>query len=528
MARLLLLNGKIYTMDRTLPHSQAVAIEGNRILAVGSNDEVSVKTRGGGWDVLDLEGRAVVPGFIDCHVHFLDFALGLKRLDLKGVDSLERVLALVRERVLKSGPGEWITGFGWDHLLWQGDFPHRKDLDRVAPENPVALRRKDGHLIWVNSWALERAGIDEGTPDPVGGQIERDEEGHTGILKERAVELIEGVIPRPSPLTRQGALKEAISQAQRFGLTTIHDCEGSEALADFQSLLAQGELGLRVYMMIPRDSLEEAVNLGLKTGFGNDYLRLGHLKVFADGSLGSQTAHMLEPFYGQPDNYGIPTLSRDELQDIVKRASEAEISCTVHAIGDAANRKVLDVFAQWRAKGVGERLRHRIEHAQLLHPDDISRFKELNIIASMQPIHAISDMMMADRYWGERARYSYAWRSLLDSGARLAFGSDCPVESLDPLMGIHAAVTRQRASGEPEGGWYHQERLTVAEAVHAYTLGAAYASGEERAKGSIAPGKLADLVVLSGDIFEIPPEEILETEVEYTIFDGRVVYERRG
>jgi len=381
--------------------------------------------------------------------------------------------------------------------------------------------------MWVNSLALERARIDEGTPDPPGGEIERDEQGPTGILKERARELLEEILPKPSPQTRQEALREAISEAQGFGLTGIHDCEGSEALADFQTLLAQGELGVRVYMMIPQESLKKVITLGLKTGFGNDFLRLGHLKLFADGSLGSQTAHMLEPFYGQPDNCGIPILSRDELQDIVGRANEAEIACAVHAIGDAANRKVLDMFAQLRARGARGEVRHRIEHAQLLHPDDISRFKQLDIIASMQPIHATSDMLMADRYWEERARYSYAWRSLLYSGARLAFGSDCPVESLDPLMGIHAAVTRQRANGEPEGGWYPQERLTMSEAVHAYTLGAAYASGEERTKGSIAPGKLADLVVLSRDVFETPPREILETEVLYTIFDGRVVYERQ-
>jgi predicted amidohydrolase YtcJ len=522
----LFLKGKIYTMDRTLPRVQAVAIEGNRILAVGSDEEAREQTRGVGWEVLDLEGKAVVPGFIDCHVHFLGFALGLRGLDFKVVDSLEGALELVGECTRKRGPGEWITGFGWDHHGWQGGFPRKEDLDHVAPENPVALRRKDGHLMWVNSLALERARIDEETPDPPGGEIERDEQGPTGILKERALELVEEILPQPSPQTRQEALREAIGKAQRLGLTGIHDCEGAEALADFQTLLAQGELGLRVYMMIPQESLEKAITLGLKTGFGNALLRLGHLKLFADGSLGSQTAHMLEPFYGQPDNCGIPVLSRDELQDIVERASEAEIACAVHAIGDAANRKVLDIFTQLRAKGVRGGLRHRIEHAQLLHPDDIPRFKQLGIIASMQPIHATSDMVMADRYWGERARYSYAWRSLLDSGARLALGSDCPVESLDPLTGIHAAVTRQRASGEPEGGWYPQERLTVAEAVHAYTLGAAYASGEERAKGSIAPGKLADLVVLSRDIFEIRPGEILETEVLYTIFDGRVVYER--
>jgi len=336
--------------------------------------------------------------------------------------------------------------------------------------------------------------------------------------------LIYDAAPLPGPETRQEALRSAISEAQRLGLTGIHDCDGSESLSDYQELLSREELGLRVFMMIPRENLDEAIKVGLRSGFGNEYLRIGNLKIFSDGTLGSQTAEMLEPFIGQPQNRGIAAITQHELEDLVGRAADAGIACSVHAIGDKANRRVLDAFARQRQKGTGTRLRHRVEHVQLLDPADIPRFKELDIMASMQPIHATSDMLLADRYWGERARWGYAWRSLLNAGTRLAFGSDAPVEPLDPLVGIHAAVTRQRANGEPEGGWYPQERLSVAEAVHGYTLGAAYASGEEKEKGAITAGKLADLVVLSQDVFHIPPEEIVNTRVVATIFDGKIVY----
>jgi hypothetical protein len=289
-------------------------------------------------------------------------------------------------------------------------------------------------------------------------------------------------------------------------------------------MMGRDDLAVRVFMMLSRANLDEAIKVGLRTGFGNSHLRVGNVKLFCDGTLGSQTAEMIEPFVGQPDNNGVATISQEELEDAVLKASSAGIACAVHAIGDKANRRVLDAFEKQRHAGVGRELRHRIEHVQLLHADDIPRFKELQVIASMQPIHATSDMYMADKYWGQRAELSYAWRSLLDAGAHLALGSDAPVESMDPLVGIHAAVTRQRASGEPEGGWHPEQRLTVSEAVHGFALGAAYASGTEEEGGSITPGKLADLVVLSGDIFEMPPEEILDTHVVATVFDGRIVF----
>lgn len=528
-ANLLLLNGQVYTYDNAMPRAEAVAIRGSRIRAVGKSYDLRVLRRTDSCQVIDLKGKAVLPGFTDCHLHVLRYGWSLTRLYLDGIRSKQGVLAAVAKHVRQERPGEWVQGLGWSDADWpRGESPAKEDLDRVAPHNPVALARKDGHSYWVNSLALRLTEIDQHTPDPPGGRIERDENTGelTGILKETAIDLFCGHVPMPGSEMRQQALRAAIQQAQRLGLTGVHDCglDSSESFSDYQELLARGELAIRVYAMLPRENLDQAVKMGLRSGFGNERLRVGHVKLFADGSLGSQTAEMLEPLVGQRQNRGIAVTSQRELEDLVLCASDGGIGCAVHAIGDSANRRVLDAFGRQRKEGRRSALRHRIEHAQLLHPADISRFKELDIIASMQPIHATSDMVLADRYWGQRARWSYAWKSLLDAGARLAFGSDAPVESPDPLLGIHAAVTRQRAGGEPAGGWYPEQRLSVAEAVHGYTLGAAYSSGEEDDKGSISMGKLADLVILSQDIFRIAPEEILNTRVLATVFDGHIVF----
>lgn len=523
----MLVNGKVHTMDSALPRAEAVAIRGSRILAVGEEDNLRDLAGGESWRVVDLGGRAVLPGFIDCHLHFLSYALRSVRVPLESSYSLQATLAAVEAYVKQAQPGEWVQGWGWSDSGWRdAESPSREDLDRAAPHNPVALTKKDGHVVWANSLALEMAGIDENTPDPPGGRIDRDRD--TGRLKgtfrEEAMDLVYDAVPLPAPENRQAALREAITQAQQMGLTGVHDCDGSESLNDYQELLGRGELGLRVYMMIPRENLGEAIKVGLRTGFGNQYLRIGNVKIFCDGTLGSQTAEMFEPFIGQPENRGIAATSQSELEQLVERASDAGLACSIHAIGDRANHRVLNAFARVRGTDRGAKLRHRIEHAQLLRSADIPRFKELEIIASMQPIHATSDIALADMYWGQRARHGYAWKSLLNAGTRLAFGSDAPVESPNPLLGIHAAVTRQRPNGEPEGGWYPQECISVAEAVQGYTMGAAYSSGEEQEKGSIRAGKLADLVVLSHDIFEVPPEEILDTRVVATVFDGQVVF----
>ncbi len=529
---LLLLNGKVYTMDGPLPRAQAVAVSGSRILAVGADDELRGLTTHGQWQVVDLHGRAVLPAFTDCHLHFLAYALKATSLSLEEQLTLEGTLARVQEYVQSAELGAWIRGWGWSDSTWPpGSVAWRQLLDGVAPEHPVVLTKKDGHVIWVNSEALRRAGVDEDTPEPPGGVIERDSETGqpTGILKEEAMHLVCDAIPSPGAKERQAALRSAVAEAQELGITGIHDCGSwqsvhDQSFSDYQEMIGRDDLGVRVFMLLSRANLDEAIKVGLRSGFGDSYLRVGNVKLFSDGTLGSQTAEMIEPFLGQPDNRGVAAIAQQELEDAVLRAGAAGLACSVHAIGDKANRRVLDAFEKQRRSGSGRGLRHRVEHAQLLDAADVPRFKELDVIASMQPIHATQDMYIADKYWGERSKLAYAWRALLDTGAHLAFGSDAPVESMDPLVGIHAAVTRQRADGDPEGGWHPEQCLSVGEAVHTYTLGAAYACGSEADRGSITPGKVADVVVLSDDIFEIQPEDILRTRVMATVFDGNIVH----
>jgi predicted amidohydrolase YtcJ len=531
-ADLVLYNGRIYTMDRGNPRAQAVAIVGNRIAAVGDDDQIKSLLASGG-EAVDLGRRTIVPGLTDCHIHFVEYALRLTRIDLSGIVSRAEAIGQVAKRAQIAPPGEWLLGGGWDRNLWEDtSFPTKEGLDSVTPHNPVVLSSKDGHSLWVNSLALTRAGITAVTPNPSGGEIERQPgTGEpTGILKENAEDLVKKVIEKPSLEAIQAALKVAAANAHRAGLTGIHDCEDELAFAAFQELSSKGELSLRVLMHVPAKNLDDAIGLGLRTGFGGEKLRVGGVKMFADGALGSRTAAMLAPYEDEPLNLGIVVTPREEMRQLVRKASRAGISVAIHAIGDRANRDVLDVLEESRRSGEGRDLRHRIEHVQLLHPTDIPRLAKLGVIASMQPIHATSDMEMVKRHWGEeRGRGAYAWRSLLNVGTVLAFGSDCPVETLDPLLGIHAAATRRRADGSPgPEGWHPGERITVEDAVRAYTLGAAYASGEEQEKGSITPGKLADLVVLSQDIFTVAPMAILKTEVEATVLDGQFVYRRAG
>ena len=539
-ADLLLFNGRVYTMDAGRPHAQAVAIAGNRILAVGRDADLRPVLRSGGQAV-DLGGRIVIPGLVDAHVHFGWYSIAIHqgRVDLDNVPTATEALVRVAEHTRTKPPGQWIQGAGWNKNVWPDpSFPTAADLDTVAPDHPVALQDKSHHATWVNSRALELAGITATTTDPPGGKVVRDEAGQpTGMLLETAGELVDKIIPEPDVETMVKALRQGIMEAHRLGLTGIHDPGHPTVFAALQVLRARGELGLRALVHIPGHGLEAAADLGLCSGLGDECLRIGGVKLFADGALGPQTGHMLAPYEGTADHLGIPTHTTDELCDLVRRAHEAGLSIAAHAIGDAANRAVLDAIENSHSarralhstmcQAIDLCIPNRIEHVQLLHPDDVPRLAPLGVVASMQPIHATSDMEMAERHWGRRCNLAYAWRSVLDSGARLAFGSDCPVETLDPLIGIHAAVTRRRADGSPgPGGWIPGQRLTVAEAVHAYTMGAAYASGEAHVKGSLTSGKLADLVVLSDDIFGIEPTGILDTQVEMTVIDGQIVYRR--
>jgi predicted amidohydrolase YtcJ len=353
-----------------------------------------------------------------------------------------------------------------------------------------------------------------------------DEQGQpTGILKEMAAGLVLQHIKKPGPEERQRILGEVFADFHAHGITGVHVPEEAEAFVDYQTLRARGALRLRLLTHLPQNRLEEATSLGIRSGFGNEWLRIGGLKIFADGSLGSQTASLLDDYEDKPGFRGLPTLSPAKLNDWVSRATQSDVAVVIHAIGDRAVRESLDAIEQAQHPRGKPAIPHRIEHAQLVHPQDIPRFRALGVMASMQPIHCTSDMTVARRLWGKRCRYAYAWRSILDSGTVLAFGSDTPVESMDPWAGIHAAVTRQRSDGSPKEGWFPEERITVEEAVRAYTLGSAHAAGESPLKGSIEEGKVADLIVLDRDIFDIAPEEIPGTRVLMTILDGEVVFE---
>ncbi len=522
---LVLFNAAMHTMDPSAPVVEALAIRGARILAVGSSQDMLDLCPDA--EHLDMGQRVVLPGFIDAHVHFSSYGLLLQQVDLAKARSLEEALQYIERAAQELEEDQWLLGRGWNHNVWPEPVqPTRDDFDRAVDHVPAALSSKDGHALWVNSRALHMAGIDASTPDPPGGRILRRPEGEpSGILTEKAQALVREHIPPSDAQTVDQAIRAAMRDVARLGITGIHNCEGAHALAAFQRLESSDELTLRVWHMIPVDKLTQARQLGLRTGFGNDSLRIGHIKLFADGALGSGTAEMLAPYANQPDEFGVVVTGPEEMYEAVRTAARGGLACAIHAIGDGANRRVLDVYDRIAKEGLSSPLPQRIEHVQLLSPQDLPRLAQLGIVASMQPIHAIHDMEMADRHWGERARWSYAWHSILETGATLAFGTDCPVEPLDPLKGLYAAITRQRPDGCPQDGWYPQERLSLDQALHAYTMGPAIASGEAQRKGSLTPGKLADLVVLKDDIYERPEEKLCTTSVCMTIFGGHIVHE---
>lgn len=541
MTELFLVNGRFHTQDPSYPHATAVAIRNGRLWAVGDDDEIHALARSG-QRVIDLEGRRVLPGLTDSHVHYYDWALGLRRLPLATATSLADVRTRVAQRASETPPECWILGQGWNETRWpEPRMPTRADLDQAAPDHPVILWRSDLHLVVVNSCALQEANITGDTPNPPEGVIDRDEAGQpTGILRELAINLVSDIIPPPTEAETVEAMQDGFAILHRLGLTGVHDyrimggADGPPAFRALQRLQDAGEMGLRVWMHIPGERLDEAIALGLRTGFGEDHLRVGHVKLFSDGGQGARTAWMLEP-YDDVCHCGMPLTPMDEIAQAVRQADQAGLAVAIHAIGDRANRELVTMFERvlnGDGKAVESRpiarpaAPHRIEHVQNIRPEDIARLARLNVVASVQPIHVTDDMPMTDRSVGERACFSYPFRDLVDAGVTLALGSDCPVADPNPMWGIHAAVTRQQRDGTPPGGWYPQQRLTVAEAVWGFTMGAAVVTGQEDVMGSITPGKLADLVVLDRDIFSIEPMEIADTQVVMTIFDGRIVYER--
>jgi predicted amidohydrolase YtcJ len=526
------LNGRLTTQDPDFPNATALAVRDGCILAVGADHEIRPLAQPH-TQRIDLGGRRALPGLTDSHFHFYGWALGQRGLSLTNTTSLADVRERVRQAVGEVTPGQWVLGQGWNQDSWPHPrLPGRPDLDDLTPHNPAILWRSDLHLAWVNSQALQLAGITADTPDPDMGLIDRDEAGQpTGILRELAINLVRHVIPQPTAEEADQAMRRAMADVHCLGLTGVHDMrimggeDGPPAFRAWQRLRSEGGLDLRVWMMLPGERLGEAVALGLRTGFGDDYLRVGGIKLFADGATGPRTAWMLEPFADA--GTGMPLTPMNEIAETVSRAHQAGISTAIHAIGDRALRELLDVFAEILPQGSSKArplAPHRIEHVQHSQPDDLKRLAPLGLVASVQPLHATDDMAMMDQACGERARWAYAFRDLLNAGTRLALGSDCPVASPNPFWGIHAAVTRQRRDGTPPDGWYPPQRLTVAEAVWGYTLGPAYASGRIAHQGSLTPGKLADLIVLDRDIFAIPPHEIPNTQVLLTVFDGQIVY----
>jgi predicted amidohydrolase YtcJ len=523
----ILYNAHVVTLDDRFPRVTALAIRGGRIFACGSDDELLA--------LADAEtirenvgGKSVIPGLTDAHIHWEQTARFLRKVNVFEVPDKAVAVQRVAERVAKTPEGQWISGHGWFQMIWPDKaFPTAADLDAVSPNHPVYLTAKSGHAGWANSLALRMCGVTNTTSDPEGGQILRDASGQpSGILLEDAMGLVASYIPLLTADQIADEMKTAQQLALASGLTGIHDFDEPSCLRALQILRERGDLNIRVVKNFNKRWLPAVLDAGLRWGFGDGWIRLGGLKIFADGALGPRTASMIEPYEGEPDNYGIITTDKEEMFELVSRASAAGLPSTIHAIGDRAVHDVLDVYESVRGEeaGRGEKpqtRRHRIEHVQIIHPTDTHRLAQMHIIASMQPIHATSDMLAADRYWGARSKWAYNARLQLDQGVVVAFGSDSPVEPFDPLKGIHAAVTRQRPDGSPGAdGWYHELRLTVDEALRGYTTGAAYTAGVEDRLGRLTPGYLADLVVLDRDLYTVPPAEILNLQIVGTMVDG--------
>lgn len=536
-------HARIYTVDADQPWAEAVAMGNGQILAVGTDADV-LALAGDGTQRLDLGGKLVLPGLCDAHIHFYNWSVGRAQVQLADTTSKAAMLARIASRSAAASATDWIIGQGWNESRWGvTDFPTRHDLDGVTgPEQPAICWRSDMHAAVVNSAALRRAGIDASTPDPAGGVIDRDGSGApTGVLRELAIRPVAQLLPEADGAALDAILRDGMAALHRQGITALHDqrikgdTEGPRMLASYNRLRERGALLLRVNCNIAAHDLPHLEALGLQSGFGDDTLRLGHIKVFSDGSLGSRTAWMLAPFQkvagDEGENYGVNVTPPEQMADEFRRASELGFPISVHAIGDRAIRVCLDIFAELADRHTGATpIPHRIEHVQTLAADDVARLATLNITASVQPTHIIDDMETADLLLGERGAQTYAFGSMLKAGTLLALGSDAPIADENPFLGIHAAIYRQRPEGMAKGPWYGEQRMTLEQALYGYTLGAARAAGWESTIGSVTPGKRADLIVLDRDLFAlvdagVTGSEMADTSVEMTVFDGKIVYE---
>ena len=533
-ATLIITNAAVYTVDKQHPRAEAVVVVGDRIAVVGSRAEIDL-WRGPETKVINAGGKLVLPGFNDAHVHFIQGGAQLDQVQLTDAASSEEFAKRIAAQVAKAPKGEWILGGRWDETKWpKPELPTKELVDAVTGATPIFVERYDGHEALANSAAMKLAGVDAKTADVPGGVIVRDASGNpTGIFKDAAQELINKVIPPMSHEQRIRVARRALEHAASLGVTSVQHMNPEFAdVAAYSELAEKGELTTRIYAVPMETEWRDQARVGIRHAWGSTYLRLGAVKGYADGSLGSRTAYMFEPFADDPGNTGLlsdemhpPSAMRERLMG----ADAAGLQLRVHAIGDRAISMMLDIFGDIENEHGYHDQRFAIEHAQHTAEKDFERFAKLHVIASMQPYHAIDDGRWAEKRLGHaRARYSYAWRSFLDHGVRLAFGTDWPVAPLNPMLGIYAAVTRATLDGKNPGGWIPEEKITLPEAVEAYTMGAAFAEFQEREKGSITPGKLADIVVLSDNIFDLKPEAIRNVKVETTIVGGKVVYGGAG
>jgi len=532
VADTIVINAVVHTIDPAQPLAEAVAIYGNRIVAVGTSKDIK-KLAGPATRIIDAKKRLLLPGFNDAHTHFLSGGFQLSSVDLRDANSPQEFAARIKAFAEKLPKGRWMTGGDWDHERWPNTkLPTKELIDSFTPDTPVFVNRLDGHMALANSLALKLAGVTRQTLDPPGGVIVRDKSGEpTGILKDAAQNFVWKVVSPATFDEKLAAARAATNYAAKLGVTSIQDMSAGTDVGVYQTLLDHGELKTRIYAVSPLPAWERLARTGVRAHFGSEMLRVGGLKGFADGSLGSTTALFYEPYRDDPSTSGI---AGDEMYPegaMLKRVTEADragLQVIIHAIGDRANDIILSIYEQVERENGQRDRRFRIEHAQHLRSQDIPRFARDRVIASMQPYHAIDDGRWAEKRIGkERAKTTYAFRSLLDSGATLAFGTDWTVAPLNPLLTVYAAVTRRTIDGKNPKGWIPEQKISVEETVRAYTLGSAYAEFQENVKGTITLGKLADLVLLSRDIFKIDPKEIESVKVVMTMVDGRVVYEER-
>ncbi len=529
-ADLIITNAKIWTVDKARPNAEALAVLGERIVAVGSAAEVDT-WHGPQTKVLDAQGKLLLPGFNDAHVHFVDGGDHLQEVQLKDAATPEEFARRIGERAKATPRGEWITGGDWDEQKWSPpNLPTKALIDPVTPNTPVWVNRYDGHESLANSVTLQLAGITAKTPDPPGGEIVHDAQGNpTGVLKDAAQDLVVKVMPPMTPAHRMRAIHQAMDHAASVGVTSVQDMNPSyDDVKAYAELQENGALTVRIYAAPMETGWRDQARIGIRRAFGTPLLRMGAVKGYADGSLGSETAYFFDPYTDAPDKHG---LLSDEMHPVsamqqrLRGADAAGLQLCVHAIGDRAISMTLDIFTQIeKANGKRDR-RWRIEHSQHMAAKDFVRYARLGVIASVQPYHAIDDGRWAEARIGpDRVKRTYAFRTFLDNGVRLAFGTDWSVAPLSPMWTVYAAVTRATLDGKNPDGWVPEQKLTVAEAIEAYTMGSAYAEFQEKEKGSITPGKLADFVVVSDDLFKIPPAAIRNVKIEATFLGGKLVY----